>query len=72
MDFDKLVSYIKKVLPDIKPDPENRLDELGICSYDMMLILAMAERNYYYADFDKIRPDMTLMEFCNVFEKGVV
>lgn len=71
MDINQLCDLIRQVVSIESDDAElskkHLLSDLGICSFDMMVILVQIERMYgLEVDTSQIQNDISVMDFCNV------
>ena len=70
MTFEKIVKIIMTQIEDkdISISMNSKLkDDLGLCSFDMMVIISLIEREKFYLDIDmeKIDADLTVSELLN-------
>ncbi len=69
MELKRIIEIINEVLE--KKDSniignEKLQDDLGICSFDMMMIIALIEKdNNVIVEVDKLKKNMTVAELCN-------
>ena len=72
MDFNVLTNIIKEVLEtvDIKIEKDSKLyEELGLCSFDMMVIIGIIEDNYDKSvDLIELSKDMTIKGLINAIK----
>lgn len=71
MNINQLCDLIRQVVSIESDDAElskkHLLSDLGICSFDMMVILVKIERIYGLGvDTSQIQSDISVMDFCNV------
>ena len=68
MKLEQLCSIISSQINiEEKINSTDRLSDLGICSFDMMVILVQIERMYgLEVDTSQIQNDISVMDFCNV------
>lgn len=74
MTYEKLVEIIETQIEDDTIDismGSNLKDDIGLCSFDMMVIIALVERDGFRVDIDKLARNLTVEGLLKAITKEV-